>query len=292
MQLNKGFLSIDFEDFAHDLKRDLGLWDTGPLRSDALWQCYEDINDFLALQGAHATFFTTGIIASQLPDLVARMARDGHEIACHYYFHDELRKQDPTTVEKNLVRAKTALEDASGQAVLGFRAPKFRIDKTAPEQYRALARHFTYDSSLCVGSRSDVISFSRQMGVSALKLLPIFSASPLPGLPAFKLGGSYMKLFPMALTWRMVTLCRNAQMVPHVYLHPYEFATQGEFCLSKDERSSLGFRKSRYWGLRQHQWHSIGNRSLSARLQALFAETGLGGRLCDHLDALDMSVPP
>ncbi|MEX0340126.1 MAG: polysaccharide deacetylase family protein [Arenibacterium sp.] len=291
MNPTKGFLSIDFEDFAHDLKRDLGLWETGPLRGDALWQCYEDIDTFLTRQGVRATFFTTGIIASQLPDLVARMAQDGHEVACHYYFHDELRRQSLETVETNLRRAKRALQDASGQEVLGFRAPKFRIEKSTPDQYRAVERHFTYDSSLCVATPQDVSKFSRLMGLRTLKLLPIFSTAPLPGLPALKLGGSYMKLFPMTMTRRMVSLCRQAGKVAHVYLHPYEFATKGQFRLSASERAPLGGPKSRYWGLRQHQWHTIGNRSLAGRLQSLFSETGLGGRLCDHLDQLDMATP-
>jgi hypothetical protein len=284
-----GFLSIDFEDFAHDLKRDLGLWETGPLRGDALWQCYEDIDGFLSRHGARATFFTTGVIASQLPDLVARIARDGHEIACHYYFHDVLRDQDIAEVERNLQRARAALQDASGQPVLGFRAPKFAIDKTAPEQYRAVARHFSYDSSLCVASPGDVSAFARRMGIETLKLLPIFSAAPLPGLPAMKLGGSYMKLFPMAMTRRLIALCEAAGLAPHVYLHPYEFARDGQFMLSRAERGALGRKASRYWGLRQHQWHSIGNRSLPERLQRVFQRLGLGGRLCDHLDQLDMS---
>ena len=30
------YLSIDFEDFYHDLKRSLGLWETGDLKIDEL----------------------------------------------------------------------------------------------------------------------------------------------------------------------------------------------------------------------------------------------------------------
>ena len=54
------FLSIDFEDFSHDFKRELGVWDTGPLRVDALWRSYEKIDAFLKAhggpQGKTATF--------------------------------------------------------------------------------------------------------------------------------------------------------------------------------------------------------------------------------------------
>ena len=38
------YLSIDFEDFNHDLKRSLGIWKTGCLKSDVLWEKYNLIN--------------------------------------------------------------------------------------------------------------------------------------------------------------------------------------------------------------------------------------------------------
>ncbi len=283
-------LSIDFEDFAHDLKRDLGLWKTGPLRGDALWRCYEDIDGFLSRHKARATFFCTGIIAEHLPDLIARIAGDGHEVACHYYFHDEMQHQAPARIERNLQRAQDVLQTAAGSPVIGFRAPKFRIDKTAPAQYRAVERHFLYDSSLCVGNRAAVGEFAARMRLQTLRLLPIFAARPLPGFARLKLGGSYVKLFPMGVTEHMIRKCRAAGMLPHVYLHPYEFAQAGEFRLSGAERAPLGARSSAYWGLRQHQWHTLGNRSLPARLDALFNRLGLRGRLRDLV--AQHGVPP
>ena len=39
------YLSIDFEDFNHDLKRSLGLWESGPLNKDFLWEKYNIINN-------------------------------------------------------------------------------------------------------------------------------------------------------------------------------------------------------------------------------------------------------
>ncbi len=278
------FLSIDFEDFAHDIKRDLGLWETGPLRGDALWRCYEDINKFLNRHKAKATFFCTGIIAEQMPDLIARIARDDHEVACHYYYHDELRHQTTAEVDDNLQRAKDILQIASGSPVIGFRAPKFRIDKTASDQYRAVERHFQYDSSLCVNNIAAMTCFFSKMQLRKLRVFPIFSGQPLPALPQVKLGGSYMKLLPMRITKRLVQDCQGAGMLPHVYLHPYEFTSKGEFRLSGKERAPLGIKSSAYWALRQHQWHTIGNRSLSTRLDDLFRRLKLQGRLRDHLE--------
>ncbi|TRD22058.1 polysaccharide deacetylase family protein [Palleronia caenipelagi] len=280
------FLSIDFEDFAHDLKRDLGLWDTGPLRLDALWRCYEIIDRFLAGYSARATFFCTGVIADQAPDLVRRIAADGHEVACHYHFHDEMDRQETSETARSLARAKAALETAANTPVLGFRAPKFRIRKDDPAQYREVERLFAYDSSLCVATKAEVTAFRGRMGLTSLHILPIYSAPPTRSFPALNLGGTYLKLFPRVLTDRLITGAEAEGMVPHIYLHPYEFASEGEFLLSRNELSGLGQRKAAYWRLRQHQWNTVGNRSLLTKLKKICDSRPPRGRLCDHLSEL------
>ena len=45
----KCFLSIDFEDFSHDFKRDRRIDIDGPLREEALWKAYEAIEAFCLL---------------------------------------------------------------------------------------------------------------------------------------------------------------------------------------------------------------------------------------------------
>lgn len=277
-------LSIDFEDFAHDLKRDLGLWQTGPLRVDALWRGYERIEAFLQGQGAaRATFFCTGVVAEQVPDLLRRIARDGHEIACHYHFHDEMDRQGAAEVALFAARAKDALETAAGTELHGFRAPKFRIEKHDPAQYREIARLFAYDSSWFGPDREAARVFLSRLGCPGLRLFPIYAGRPLPGLPALRLGGSYLKLFPREIGQRLVSDCRAAGMTPHIYLHPYEFLSDGAFCLSRRELAPLGPRKAAYWHLRQAQWHRAGNAGLEDKLARLITPGRLLGRLQDNL---------
>lgn len=289
------YLSIDFEDFAHDLKRDLGLWETGPLRLDALWQSYLTIDAFLARHGGpdgrRATFFCTGVIADQAPDLIARIAGDGHEIACHYHFHDEMDRQDLPTVTRMLARARDALEAASGQPVRGFRAPKFRIDRSAPDQYRAVAAIFGYDSSFPTGDLAELTAFRRAAGLDDFPILPIFAGRFRGRGPALRLGGTYLKLFPQAVAHDLVAQARGAGFAPHIYLHPYEFAADGRYTLSATERRPLGWRKAAYWGLRQAQWNRIGNDGLSGKLAALIGAGGLAGRLDRDLAAASGAVP-
>lgn len=275
--------SVDFEDFSHDLKRDLGLWDTGPLRVDALWRAYEDIAGFLTRHNdAKITFFCTGIVAEQAPDLVTRIAADGHEVACHYYMHDEMDRQTPAEVETNLSRAKDLLSTASGAPVRGFRAPKFRIEKHDPVQYQVLERLFDYDSSYYTGNLADLAAFRARMGLTRLHILPIFSGKPHPRLPEMKLGGSYFKLFPASLSDRLITGAQDAGLQPHIYLHPYEFCKTGDFLLSGAELAPLGLKKRLYWTLRQHQWSTIGNGGVAHKLDTILKRLTLMGRLCDQ----------
>ena len=279
------FLSIDFEDFSHDLKHSLGLWRTGPVRVDALWRCYDGMSAFLDRHGeARATFFCTGIVAEQAPDLIAKIASDGHKVACHYHYHDDMDRQSVADVATLAARAKTVLEEASGTEVIGFRAPKFRIEKENPEQYRAIAELFRYDSSWFGENLADAREFLSRMGVDGLRLFPIYAGRVATGLPPLRLGGTYLKLFPRFVADRLVTGCQAASLIPHIYLHPYEFTSEGEFRLSREELTDLGFRKATYWRLRQHQWNTVGNAGLENKLSAIVGRRRLLGRLRDHME--------
>ena len=140
------FLSIDFEDYYHDLKRSLGLWESGPTKSNELWEKYENINNFLKKygekEGQYATFFCTGILAKKEPNLISQIAKDGHEIACHYYYHDVIEYEENYNLYKNLRKAKDALEEVSNKNVKGFRAPYFLINKKNNIQYKIVEKVF------------------------------------------------------------------------------------------------------------------------------------------------------
>lgn len=140
--LKKMFLSIDFEDYYHDISRLLKLNNSTLVKVDALYKKYEKINNFLKQNserdGTKVTFFCTGIIAKKAPDLINQIASDGHEIACHYYYHDLVSKEKSNTLRKMLLEARESLENASGKTVRGFRAPCFSINKSSPVQYLSL----------------------------------------------------------------------------------------------------------------------------------------------------------
>lgn len=281
---NSIFFSIDFEDSSHDLKRDLGIWKTGLLREEALWKSYEQINNFLkSYNNVKITFFCTGIIAKQIPDLIKKISEDGHEIGCHYFYHDEMNKQNSQEIEKNIILAKEKLEIASGNFVSGFRAPKFKILKDNPTQYKILAKHFKYDSSWYGSNIETLKFFLKKMNLLDFTIFPIFSDKLISFLPNFKIGGSYLKLFPKNITSQLIYKSVKNKIVPHIYVHNYEMTNNREFFLNFNELD-IKLLKKFYWYFRQNQWYTVGNSSLHNKLNHIIGSKKVLGKLSENLN--------
>lgn len=277
--MRTAWLSIDFEDIAHDFKREHGIDPDGPVREDALWSAYEAIETFLRadLGGVRLTFFTTGIVAAKCPGIVARIAADGHEVGCHYHFHDPARRDPPAAFEASLRRAIDALEAAGGQPVLGFRAPRFSLSPQDVGHFRALERWVAYDSSLGAAGAAELAAVRGGLGLERLVLLPVSRQKVAPGLPPVRSGGSYLKLFPVGVTLRAMERTALAGLAPQVYLHPYEFVADRSFAVRRGEMAGMPPARRTYWALRQAQWHVVGNRGVMDKLRRIAAEWRLGG---------------
>ena len=104
-----------------------------------------------------ATFFIVADVVDNYPGLVGEIADRGHEIGCHGLHHE--CAIDPDTKEPRFTReeykeqigtAKRKLEDATGQEVVGFRAPNAYIGGWVLDVIEALG--FEYDSSVARNS--------------------------------------------------------------------------------------------------------------------------------------------
>lgn len=277
--MRTAWLSIDFEDIAHDFKHEHGIDRDGPVRTDALFAAYDAIEAFLRrdLGGARLTFFTTGVVAAKCPEVVARIAADGHEVGCHYHFHDLARNDPPAIFEANLRRALDALEAAAGQKVLGFRAPRFSLRAGDAAHFRALERHLAYGSSLAVAGGAELAVVRRALGLERLALFPVARARVAPGLPPVRPGGTYLKLFPAAVTLRALDEAARVGLVPLLYVHPYEFVADRSFHVAMREMAGLPRGRRLYWSLRQAQWHVVGNGTIEGKLRRIAAAWHLGG---------------
>lgn len=82
------------------------------------------ILDVLARENVEATFFVLGRHADRWPDLVRRMAEEGHQLGNHGYWHRKLHRRTPAYVRDDLSRGTEAIVRASdGARPRHFRAP-------------------------------------------------------------------------------------------------------------------------------------------------------------------------
>ena len=82
------------------------------------------ILDVLASEGVSATFFVLGRHADRWPELVRRMADEGHQLGNHGYWHRKLHRRGPAYVRDDLTRGTESICRASGLTSLRhFRAP-------------------------------------------------------------------------------------------------------------------------------------------------------------------------
>lgn len=81
------------------------------------------ILDALAARNVHATFFVLGRHAERWPELVRRLAEEGHTIGNHGWYHRKLHFRSPAYVRRDLELGAQAIEAASGVQPRLFRAP-------------------------------------------------------------------------------------------------------------------------------------------------------------------------
>jgi polysaccharide deacetylase family protein (PEP-CTERM system associated) len=80
--------------------------------------------DLLDQVGAKATFFVLGWIGEHQPEIVAEVARRGHEVASKGYWHRSIRQMTPSEFREDVQRSRAALEAATGKEVRGYRIPR------------------------------------------------------------------------------------------------------------------------------------------------------------------------
>ena len=188
--------------------------------------------DLLARHGVKATFFVVGEIALSHPDLVRDITVAGHEIGSHSHDHRRVHRFDPASFREDLLKSKTALEQASGQAVVGFRAPTFSIMKETAWAIDVLAEcGFAYDSSIfpiAGHDRYGVPGAPRTPFIARGNAREIIELPPATyrilgrNLPVA--GGGYFRLFPlMVMNAGIRQLGKTTPPVAMLYFHPWEF---------------------------------------------------------------------
>jgi peptidoglycan-N-acetylglucosamine deacetylase len=94
--------------------------------------------DALAELGATATFYCVGRRALAWPELVRRIAAEGHAVGSHTMTHPDLSTLDPLEAIGNIRKGRKAVERALGAPVPRFRAPFGRLGPTGKIALAAL----------------------------------------------------------------------------------------------------------------------------------------------------------
>ena len=224
-------LSVDMEEYYHGMEFEAALPSGARERLPSRVEFNTGlVLDLLARRGVSATFFVVGKVAEAHPALVRRIARAGHEVACHSYRHELVSRQSPQDFRSDVHRAKAALEDLTGQAVIGFRAPNYSIGRGQAWAWPILLNEgFRYDSSVypILHDRYGDPSAPRfpyevwRHGPQALIEFPI-GTTRLFGLNLPIGGGGYFRLFPELSARGIARVNAAERRAVMFYFHPWE----------------------------------------------------------------------
>jgi len=266
-------ISVDVEDYfqteAMSSVAPRKNWSNFPSRVEASTRA---LHDLFSQFDVKATFFFLGWVAERFPRLV-RQTRDlGHEVGCHSYWHHPVFRLTAKEFWEDSYRAKATIENATGEAVAGYRAPNFSINDSVPWAYSVLEElGFEYDSSVYpvhhgLYGNPGAQRFPHRVGTRLMEL-------PLATWRVFNqnvpvAGGAYLRILPYALMKNGIRAINDRETAPAVlYLHPWE--------VDPRQPRLPGAWKSR---LRQY----IGLAGMKARLERLLEEFS-PGRIYDSV---------
>jgi len=189
------------------------------------------ILDVLARYQVKGTFFVLGEVARHYGGLLREVVERGHEIACHGLRHKDMDRLSKEEFVAEVSEARAIIEDVTGQAVRGFRAPNAVLPPYLVEALREIG--FAFDSSLFpslkflgkygytraplhpyVPSCDDI----ELPGVSGIVELPI---AVFPGIGLVAGSGIFTRVF--GYWWTKAALKRLLHTGDTVYyFHPYE----------------------------------------------------------------------
>jgi polysaccharide deacetylase family protein (PEP-CTERM system associated) len=261
---DRAVLSIDVEDWFHvENLTPVIARDSWAERDSRVTRNMERLLEILSEQGVRATCFVLGWVAERQPELVRRIADGAHEVACHGYGHQLLGGLSREEFREDVRRAKAMLEDLTGAAVRGYRAPSFSITDWAIPILQELG--FSYDSSFFPIAVHDRYGQLRGIDPSAAvtEVIPGFHEVSISCLTAGARrlpwgGGGYFRLMPYPL-FRAGVRRILASGAPYVfYIHPWE--------IDRDQPRVAGL------SLTAHFRHYTGLRSAEARFRSLVSD--------------------
>jgi polysaccharide deacetylase family protein (PEP-CTERM system associated) len=194
---------------------------------------FHGLLDLLAAGGGTATCFVVGYFGRRFPKLIRQAVAAGHEIAAHGYFHRLIYEMSPIEFYEDAVRTRKVLEDVSGHAVAGFRAPAFSVTERTPWFFDKLVEAgYGYDSSVFPAphqtgglASGKFAPYRVTTPAGQIEEFPITALRVL-GRPICFFGGGYLRLFPYQIIRAMGRRAQNEGRPTIFYVHPREIDPQ------------------------------------------------------------------
>ncbi len=226
----KNAMTVDVEDYfqvsAFESYISKNQWDKLPQRVE---QNTNRVLDIFAKHEVKATFFTLGWVAERYPDLVKRIVKEGHELACHGYEHIRVTQQTPEQFRADISKTKKILENLGGCEVKGYRAASYSINKTNLWALDILQEEgFKYSSSIYPVKHDlygipDAPRFMYEsISGSNFKEIPIttlrFGGKNIPCG-----GGGFFRFYPYIFSkWAFNRVNNQENQAGLFYFHPWE----------------------------------------------------------------------
>ena len=217
-------LTVDLEDWYQGLQIPMSEWS---VYEDRVVPATERLLEILDEARARATFFTLGFVAERHPELIRRVAEDGHEIATHGYSHALLYELEPDQFREELRRSVALLQDISGQPVLGHRAPFFSITRRSLWALDVLEEEgIRYDASIFPVRNwrygiEDAPRWPYQLPGKQLVEFPM-STCRIRNRNVPMTGGAYFRIYPYAVSQRLLRAINRGGHPAVFYIHPWE----------------------------------------------------------------------
>jgi polysaccharide deacetylase family protein (PEP-CTERM system associated) len=223
--------TVDVEDYFHvsafERVAPRADWESFPQRVEANTL---RLLDLLADHATRATFFVLGWVGERHPALVRRIAKAGHEIACHSYWHRLVYHLTPDEFRADTRRARDVLEDALGAPIAAYRAPSWSITRKSLWALDILAElGFRVDSSIfpihhdrygIPNAPVDPYPLRMPSGATLWEFPPSIARLGPINVPIA--GGGYFRLYPVSWTTASLRRLERAGRRGLFYIHPWE----------------------------------------------------------------------
>lgn len=182
------------------------------------------ILDALDERSFKGTFFCTGMMATDFPQVVKLIHNRGHEVGCHSFKHSWLNKMTEKELIEDTRSSLDALEQCIGQKVESYRAPAFSIGKNNKWAFEVLRLcGITRDASVYPAERE--LGGFKEFGQKSptkvcynsamIKEFPICTTVFFGHEIAYS-GGGYFRFFPLWLVRKEMTKSEYTMTYFHI----------------------------------------------------------------------------